>query len=104
MSLIGEVAQFSQPGSYGVTVNGRQLLVVNVQGDFFVFENRCPHTQETLDPMGGSVASDDGLLLQCQRHAAQFIAKTGECVGGPCLGEQLEPVAFTQAPEALYLD
>jgi nitrite reductase/ring-hydroxylating ferredoxin subunit len=104
MSLIGELTEFSTPGSYGVNVNGRPLLVVNARGEYFVFENRCPHTQETLDPMGGSVASEDGLLLQCQRHAAQFIATTGECVGGPCLGEQLAPVPFTLAPDALYLD
>ena len=104
MSLIGELTDFANPGSYGTTVNGRPLLVVNIQGEFYVFENRCPHTQETLDPMGGSVASEDGLLLKCQRHAAEFIATTGECVGGPCLGEALQPVAFTQAPDALYLD
>jgi nitrite reductase/ring-hydroxylating ferredoxin subunit len=104
MSKIGDVAQFSEEGSYGVSINGRELLVVKNQGDFFVYENRCPHTNETLNPTGGSVATDDGLLLQCQRHAAQFVPQTGECVGGPCLGEQLEPVPFTLAPDALYLD
>ena len=104
MSRIGLLTEFSTPGSYGVVVNGRPLLVVNNQGSFFVYENRCPHTGETLDPMGGSVATEDGLLLQCQRHAAQFIPQSGECVAGPCQGEALVAAAFTLTPDSLYLD
>ena len=70
----------------------------------FLYRNSCPHTGETLDPMGGSVAGSDGLLLTCQRHAAQFITRSGECVGGPCQGEQLQAVPFTLSQGDLYLD
>lgn len=104
MSKIAELEALPENGTCNVVCAGRNLLVARRGDDFHVYENRCPHTQETLDPMGGSVASDDGLLLECQRHAAQFVATTGECVGGPCLGEHLEPVAVIVSQGALYLD
>lgn len=90
--------------SRALTVEGRELLLVHRHGEFYLYENRCPHTAETLDPMGGSIVSDDGLLFTCQRHGAEFIADTGECVGGPCQGEFLAPVAFTLSGGQLYLD
>ncbi|MCR9106709.1 MAG: Rieske 2Fe-2S domain-containing protein [Gammaproteobacteria bacterium] len=104
MSEIGTLADFPHNGSYSTTVEGRSLLVVRQGETFFVYENSCPHTRETLDPMGGSVLSDDGLLLHCQRHAAQFHPQTGECIGGPCLGEFLTALPVVVSRDVLYLD
>jgi nitrite reductase/ring-hydroxylating ferredoxin subunit len=104
MTKIAETEKFAANGSYAVAIDGRSLLVIKHGDEYRAFENRCPHTGDTLDPMGGSVASEDGLLLECQRHAAQFIATTGECVGGPCLGESLTPVPVLVSQGALYLD
>lgn len=104
MSHIGNTGDFPDNSATGVQVAGHELLVVRRAGEFFVYRNLCPHTRETLDPMGGSVASEDGLLLRCQRHAAEFLSDTGECVAGPCQGERLEPVPFTVGGGDLYLD
>lgn len=90
--------------SRAITLAGRELLLVRRHDEFFLYHNRCPHTDETLDPMGGSIVSADGLLFTCQRHGAEFIADTGECVGGPCQGERMEPVAFTLSQGEIYLD
>jgi nitrite reductase/ring-hydroxylating ferredoxin subunit len=54
--------------------------------------------------MGGSLSGADGELIRCQRHGAEFLAASGECVSGPCLGEQLTPVAFTAVGTDIYLD
>lgn len=104
MTCIGTLEDFPEDGSHGVDADGQPLLLIRRGDALFLYANSCPHTRETLDPMGGSVASDDGLLLTCQRHAAQFVTDTGECVGGPCQGEYLEPVAFTLSQGAIYLD
>lgn len=90
--------------SCSIELEGRALLLVKAQGKLYLYENRCPHTGDSLDPMGDSVVSEDGQLMTCQRHAAQFIASTGECVGGPCQGEHMQPVAFTESGGQLYLD
>ena len=104
MSLIGKFEDFPDNSTSSIMIEQRSLLLVKRAGDLFIYDNRCPHTGENLDPMGGSVASADGLLIQCQRHAAQFVSDTGECVAGPCQGEQLEVVPFTRSGDDIYLD
>lgn len=90
--------------SASVTIDGRDLILVDHGGSVYAYDNACPHTGETLDPMGGSVTTAGGALLRCQRHAAEFDATTGECVGGPCIGERLTPVAVTVVGREIYLD
>lgn len=90
--------------SRSVTLDGRDLILARSGGTAYLYENRCPHTNETLDPMGGSVSDDSGTLLRCQRHGAEFLAATGECVAGPCLGEELTAVSFTAVGDDIYLD
>lgn len=90
--------------SQSVTLDGRSLILAKCQGELFLFENNCPHANETLDPMGGTISNGSGDLLRCQRHGAEFLATTGECVAGPCMGETLTPVAFTLAGGQIYLD
>lgn len=90
--------------SQSVTVEGRDLILVHCDGQLLAYENLCPHANETLDPMGGSIRSEDGQLLRCQRHGAEFLAATGECVSGPCLGESLTPVAVIAVGDEVYLD
>ena len=104
MSLIGNVEDIPDNSTSSIMVDQRSLLLVKRAGDLFIYDNHCPHTGESLDPMGGSVASADGLLIQCQRHAAEFVSTTGECVAGPCQGEQLEIVPFTLSGGDVYLD
>jgi len=104
MSRIGNIEDFAENSSSSIQVDYLALLVIKRAGQLFLYHNKCPHTQDTLDPMGGSVASDDGLLIHCQRHAAEFITDTGECVAGPCQGESLSAVAFTLSNGDIYLD
>ncbi len=104
MSHVGHIDQFDDNASTSLIAEFRQLLLVKRKGELFVYENNCPHTRETLDPMGGSIASDDALLITCQRHAAEFLSHTGECVAGPCQGEFLTPVPFTLSNGDIYLD
>jgi len=91
-------------GSRSVNLDGRELLLVCHGGEHYLYENRCPHTGETLDPLGGSILDADAPLLVCQRHGAQFLLESGECVGGPCQGESLAAVPCTVVGQDIYLD
>ena len=90
--------------SVSVTLEGRELIIAREGETLYVYENSCPHTRESLDPMGGSVSTAEGSLLRCQRHGAEFLTRTGECVAGPCMGESLTAVAFTAVGTTIYLD
>ena len=104
MSLIGNIEDFPDNSTHGIHTGGLALLIVRSAGELYIYENRCPHTQETLDPEGGSLAAAGGLLIQCQRHAAEFVPATGECVAGPCQGEALTALPFTLSGGDIYLD
>lgn len=65
-----------------VFVNGRSIVVFNVEGQLRAVDNSCPHN-------GASLASGrlDGNVLQCPAHGLRFDLATG-CMpgaGGLCL-------------------
>ena len=104
MSRIGNIDDFEDNSTSSIQVDYLYLLLVKSRGELFLYENKCPHVLDTLDPQGGSVASADGSLIHCQRHGAEFLPDSGECVSGPCLGESLNPIAFTLSNGDIYLD
>lgn len=104
MSRIGHIDDFEDNASASIQVDFLELLVVKNAGELFLYENRCPHADAALDPMGGSVADPRAGLIHCQHHGAEFLVHSGECVAGPCLGESLRPVPFTLANGDIYLD
>jgi nitrite reductase/ring-hydroxylating ferredoxin subunit len=104
MSLIGNINDFPDNSAHSIHAGHQALVIVRRAGQLFIYQNMCPHTRETLDPEGGSLATEGGLLIQCQRHAAAFVAETGECVAGPCQGETLTAIPFTLSAGDIYLD
>src|SRR5258708_12900374 len=58
--------------------NGRQILLLNAEGEIYAIANRCPHegyplSEGTLGP---------GCLLTCNWHNWKFDLKTGKAVIG----------------------
>lgn len=67
-----------QPGEKkAFTLNGKTVLLANVDGAFYALDNKCPH-------MGGDLSqgSLEGATLACPRHGAKFDIRTGTNVGG----------------------
>jgi 3-phenylpropionate/trans-cinnamate dioxygenase ferredoxin subunit len=63
-------------------VNGRSIVVFNVEGRLHAVDNSCPHN-------GASLASGrlDGTVLRCPAHGLRFDLSTGRMPGpgGLCL-------------------
>ena len=68
------------PGSLKVfQVESLEVLVSNVNGQFYCTSARCPHS-------GGAPLSEgslDGILLTCPWHEAQFRVTDGQLIRGP---------------------
>jgi nitrite reductase/ring-hydroxylating ferredoxin subunit len=64
-------------------------LLVNHQGQFHAYVNRCRHMPTPLDFIRDQFLSDDGCFLMCYTHGALYEFATGLCVDGPCKGESL---------------
>jgi 3-phenylpropionate/trans-cinnamate dioxygenase ferredoxin subunit len=61
-----------------VDVDGAQIAVFNVGGEFFAIEDVCTHD-------GGELASGvlEGDQVICPRHGARFCVRTGEALSAP---------------------
>ena len=61
-----------------VEVNGEEVVVANLGGDFVCFSNSCTHRG---GPLGEGIL--DGDIVECPFHAGRFNVRTGEVVEGP---------------------
>jgi len=63
-----------------VEVNGKEILIVNVNGKYYAMSDRCGHMNTLL-----SLGSLNGNTVTCPFHAAQFEVTTGQKVKEPSL-------------------
>ena len=68
-------------------------FVVNVEGRYHAYVNRCPHAGTALDLWPNEFMTEDGRHLICSTHGAIFEKHTGICVEGPCPGAALDVLA-----------
>lgn len=68
-----------------VEVNGQEVVVANVDGEFVCFSNTCTHRQ---GPLGEGMLLPGG-VVECPFHGGQFNVRTGEVVAAP----PTEPIA-----------
>lgn len=107
---IGKVGQLSEAGKglrFDLISNksGEKIPAFAVQfdGQYFAYLNRCGHIAVQLDYMPGEFFSDDGQTLVCATHGAEYAPDTGACLGGPCFGVGLEPLALKLEDNHLIL-
>ncbi|MDD5338234.1 MAG: Rieske 2Fe-2S domain-containing protein [Dehalococcoidales bacterium] len=60
-------------GKKKVTVNGKEIMVANVDGSYYAIDNRCPH-------FGGDLSAGtlEGTVITCPRHGSQFDVRNGK--------------------------
>ena len=104
--LVGQVVELAHGASKKFTIRSgdRELeaLLVNYQGNFFAYRNRCPHVGITLDWVDNQFFSVDGRYLMCANHGAVFEPKSGECIWGPCAGLSLQSVPLEVEGEKIF--
>ena len=61
-----------------VTLDGKEILIVNVEGKYYAIGNKCTHRGGDL-----SKGSLSGKMVKCPRHGAKFDVTTGEKTAGP---------------------
>jgi nitrite reductase/ring-hydroxylating ferredoxin subunit len=66
-----------------------QGFVVNHDGDYFAYVNRCAHVGTPLDLWPNEFLSEDGRSLVCSTHGALYEPASGHCTAGPCAGQAL---------------
>ena len=65
-------------GMKTVELDGREVVICNVGGNFYSIARRCGHMNAPLEK--GTL---EGTILTCAMHCAQFDVVTGEALSGP---------------------
>jgi nitrite reductase/ring-hydroxylating ferredoxin subunit len=78
-------------------------FVVNHDGRFFAYVNRCAHTGTTLDLWPNEFFTEDGRHLICATHGAVYLPDTGLCIAGPCPGASLTPLPVAREGNTLVI-
>ncbi len=66
---IGAIADFISGEATKVKIENRTLVVVRIQNDFYVLDDRCSHEDFPLSEGTVDVASCE---IECTRHGAMF--------------------------------
>ncbi|MBI4593533.1 MAG: Rieske (2Fe-2S) protein, partial [Candidatus Rokubacteria bacterium] len=64
-------------------------FVVNHDGGYHAYVNRCPHVGTPLDLWPNEFFTEDGRSLVCATHGAIYEPPSGRCTDGPCVGDAL---------------
>lgn len=71
--LVGPVTEFPEGSQTAVEVDGKSVVVVNDQGQFYALRNNCTHQDYPL--LGGAVSLG---RIKCEKHGSQFELTTGK--------------------------
>jgi nitrite reductase/ring-hydroxylating ferredoxin subunit len=64
-----------------VVVQGKEILVANVNGAFYAIGNVCTHERGDL-----SQGTLEGNIVTCPKHKSKFDVTSGKVISGPKMG------------------
>ena len=96
-----------------VTVNGREIGVFNLSGEYYALRNICPHRAGPLcrgrvrplvlpAGMTGMPYTREGEILKCPWHQWEFDIKTGQALYAPQLRVRTYRVEVEDKKIVLY--
>ncbi len=70
---IAQTTDLSSTKKAKVTIENREILLVENEGSYFAVDNKCPH-------MGGSLFDGnlEGSTIVCPKHGSAFDVRTGK--------------------------
>ena len=72
------IADLGEGRSTSVMLNGVDVLICHVEGQFYAVHARCSHARQSL-----AAGKLRGFQLSCPLHGARFDVRTGECLAAP---------------------
>ena len=80
---VGTTAELQPGTSKKVEINGKDIAIFNLGGEFYAMDDMCPHR-------GGSLSEGacEDKIVTCPWHGWQFDATNGSCLTNPAAGQQ----------------
>ena len=78
MDAVAKISEVPNFGKKVVSINGREILLVNVKGSIYAVENDCPHQGS---PLNAAIVKEG--YISCPRHGYRFSLTDGRCAEHP---------------------
>lgn len=78
MPVVARLEEIPNLGKKQVTIEGQEILLVNLKGTIFAVEAECPHQGS---PLTSAMVKDT--YLSCPRHGYRFELNDGSCKDHP---------------------
>jgi nitrite reductase/ring-hydroxylating ferredoxin subunit len=104
MQFLCASAELAEGRSRGFRLGETRLLAVRKDGRVFVYANRCPHRGIPLEWQADQFLDHSGRLIQCASHGALFLIENGECIAGPCAGQELENFPCREDDKGIWVE
>lgn len=103
MHLLCTSHALAEGQSRAFSVDGLELFGVRRQGQVYLYRNLCPHRGIPLNWAQDAFLDDSASLIHCAHHGTLFLIESGECVAGPCEGEQLLALGCHEDSQGIWL-
>jgi len=97
--IVGKVSDFIPGKMYKVTIDGKDVLVANIDGTYYAVNDTCTHAGGSL-----SEGSLDGTVVTCGWHGAKFDCKTGKLSAFPAKVKDLNSYKVVVESENIFVE
>jgi len=97
--IAGKVSDIPPGKMVKISVDGKDIMVSNIDGDFFAMDDSCTHSGASL-----SEGSLEGCTVTCGWHKAEFDCKTGKLVKFPAKINNLASYNVTVESDDVFVE
>ena len=97
--IVGKVSDIPAGKMQKITADGKEILVVNVDGNFYAMDDTCTHAGASL-----SEGTLEGAIVTCGWHGAKFDCKAAKLHAFPAKIKDLNSYKVVVESENVFLE
>ncbi len=97
--IAGKVSDIPPGKMIKIAVDGKELMIANIDGNFCAMDDTCTHSGSSL-----SEGSLEGCIVTCGWHKAEFDCKTGKLSKFPAKINDLESYNVTVESDSVFVE
>ena len=97
--IVGKTSDISAGKMQKVTADGKEILVINIDGSYYAMDDTCSHAGASL-----SEGKLEGNIVTCDWHGAKWDCKTGKLHAFPAKIRDLNSYKVVVESGNVYLE
>lgn len=97
--IVSKSSELSPGMMKKASIDGKEILVANINGDFFAIDDTCTHSGASL-----SEGKLEDNKVTCGWHGAQFDCKTGKLEKFPAKIRDLKSYKVTVESDSIFVE